>query len=124
MADSLTITSGPVIGITILLAINVIVLYVCAGYTTAIQGDRDTNNDFREVYKNLALILLIVLPIVCIGILFGVRYMIGSEQLHIAFYLVPSILSFSLAFGALAISYVSWSITPKEQIAAKKGGAK
>jgi hypothetical protein len=91
---------------SICIGISAILLYVAVSKMTAVQGSANTTIDYREPYG--ALIEKIMWGVtIGLGAILLFMFLRFPDYFHYSFYLIPSILAFSLSFAALAMSFIT-----------------
>jgi len=92
----------------LILTISAILLFFCIAKLAQVQGSRNTNPDYRTAYQNMC---ELIMPLVTLGLIIPlmILFRFFPDYFHFSFYVIPAILSFGLAFGALAISFVSFA---------------
>ena len=92
----------------LILTISAILLFFCIANLAQVQGSRNTNPDYRTAYQKLCESIMPAVTLVLIILLMAL-FRLFPDYFHFSFYVIPAILSFGLAFGALAISFVSFA---------------
>lgn len=91
---------------SICIGLSTILLYVAVSKMTSVQGSANTTIDYREPYGALIRKILSGVTI-GLGVTLLFVFFRFPDYFHYSFYLIPSILAFSLSFAALAMSFVT-----------------